>query len=120
MGLAALLSDLHDRSLLDETVVYCTGEFGRTPGVNSAAGRDHWARAMTALVAGGGFRAGQVHGATDGEGSEPIDDACSPDDLSATIFHQLGFARSRTVVNRSGRPIALFRHGHVLKSLIDS
>jgi uncharacterized protein (DUF1501 family) len=118
-ALSALLTDLDQRGLLSETIVYCTGEFGRTPGINSAAGRDHWARSMTALVAGGGFLRGIAYGATDSEAAEPIADACTPDDLSATIFHQLGFAPERQVEMRSGRPLALFREGRVLKGLIN-
>jgi len=117
-SLAALLTDLDQRGLLQETIVYCTGEFGRTPSVNAAGGRDHWARAMTALVAGGGFRAGSAYGATDDEGGEPTSDACSPDDLSATIFHQLGFSPEHQVLHRSGRPLVLFRDGRVLSSLV--
>jgi hypothetical protein len=117
-GLAALLGDLDERGLLQETIVYCTGEFGRTPVVNDAEGRDHWARTMTALVAGGAVHRGIAYGATDDEGYEPRDRACSPDDLSATIFHQLGFPPGRQVVTRGGRPVPLFRNGHVLESLI--
>jgi len=116
-GLAALLGDLDQRGLLAETIVYCTGEFGRTPGVNGAAGRDHWARSMTALMAGGGLRPG-VYGATDPLGQEPSQDSCSPDDVSATIFHQLGFPPMHQVQNRAGRPIALFRNGRVLSNVI--
>jgi hypothetical protein len=118
-ALSALVTDLGQRGLLEETVVYCTGEFGRTPGINSAAGRDHWARSMTALVAGGGFRRGSAYGATDDQGAEPIVDACTPDDLSATVFHQLGFSPRRQVLTRTGRPLALFREGHVLNELIN-
>lgn len=117
-GLAALLRDLAERGLLDETVVYCTGEFGRTPSVNATAGRDHWARAMTALVAGGAITRGCVYGATDEVGREPEDDACSPDDLSATIFHQLGYSPTHQVINRNGRPVPLFRDGNILKALV--
>lgn len=117
-ALGAILTDLDQRGLLHETIVYCTGEFGRTPGINSGAGRDHWARSMTALVAGGGLRAGTIYGATDADGAEPIADACTPDDLSATVFYQLGFAPDHQVALRSGRPLALFRDGRVLKGLI--
>jgi hypothetical protein len=117
-GLAALLGDLDERSLLQETIVYCTGEFGRTPVVNDAEGRDHWARTMTALVAGGGFRRGMAYGATDDEGYEPKDKSCSPDDLSATIFRQLGFPPGHQVVTRGGRPVPLFRNGRVLEPLV--
>ena len=110
-GLAALLTDLDDRGRLEETIVYCTGEFGRTPAVNPASGRDHWARAMTSLVAGGGFGRGFAYGATDFEGAEPATDPCSPDDLSATILNQLGFPPSHAVVTRSGRPVPIFKKG---------
>jgi hypothetical protein len=117
-GLAALLNDLDQRGLLDETIVYCTGEFGRTPGVNSAAGRDHWARSMTALLSGGGVRRGSVYGATDEFGQEPTDNPCSPDDVSASIFHQLGFSPTHQVMTRQGRPVSLFRDGRVLPGVI--
>jgi len=116
-ALAALLADLEDRGLLRETIVYCTGEFGRTPAINGTAGRDHWARTMTSLVAGGGFRRGHVHGATDEEGFEPIEGKCSPDDLSATIFRQLGFEPTQTVTTRAGRPVPIFRSGTPIDAL---
>lgn len=117
-GLAALLADLKDRGRLDDTIVYCTGEFARTPAVNAASGRDHWARAMTSLVAGGGFRQGFVYGATDSEGGEPTAAACSPDDLSATIFGQLGFPPSQPITTRSGRPVAIFKQGTPVSELV--
>lgn len=117
-GLAALLTDLSDRGQLHDTIVYCTGEFGRTPAVNATSGRDHWARTMTALVAGGGFRTGYVHGATDEEAAEPTTDPCTPDDVSATIFSQLGFAPSENILTRSGRPVAIFKKGRVMTPLI--
>ncbi|HET6882435.1 MAG TPA: DUF1501 domain-containing protein, partial [Pirellulales bacterium] len=116
-GLAALLTDLNDRGRLDDTIVYCTGEFGRTPAVNPASGRDHWARSMTSLVAGGEFRRGFVYGATDTEGTEPTDGLCSPDDLSATILQQLGFAPSQNMVTRTGRPVSIFKNGNNLRAL---
>lgn len=119
-ALAALLADLRDRGLLNDTIVYCTGEFGRTPVVNGTVGRDHWAHTMTALLAGGGFHRGGVYGATDETGSEPITDACSPDDLSATIFQQLGFAPAHALQTRSGRPVPLFRNGKPIAGLVNA
>lgn len=116
-ALAALLNDLGESGLLDETIVYCTGEFGRTPSVNASAGRDHWSRAMSALLAGGGFRGGFVHGKTTGDGSEPEFSPCSPDDVSASIFQQLGFAPTHQLPTQAGRPVALFRNGHVIEGL---
>jgi hypothetical protein len=116
-GLSALVADLDQRGLLPETIVYCTGEFGRTPGVNSAAGRDHWARSMTALLAGGGIQPG-VYGATDPLGHEPSKDSCTPDDVSATIFHQLGISPTFQIQNRASRPFQLFRNGRVLSGFV--
>jgi uncharacterized protein (DUF1501 family) len=105
---------------LNETIIYCTGEFGRTPTVNAASGRDHWARAMTSLLAGGGFHRGLAYGATDTEGAEPTTDRCSPDDLSATILQQLGFGPSQPILTRSGRPVAIFKRGHPIDALLGS
>ena len=117
-ALAALVADLDRRGLLDRTIVYCAGEFNRTPTINSAAGRDHWARSMAVLLAGGGLPRGTVYGSTDREGAVPATDPCSPDDVSATIFHCLGIEPNREVMTNSGRPIALFREGKVLGKLL--
>jgi uncharacterized protein DUF1501 len=117
-ALAALVADLHRRGLLDRTIVYCAGEFNRTPTVNAAAGRDHWARSMAVLLAGGGLPRGTVYGSTDREGAVPATDPCSPDDVSATLFHCLGIEPNREVMTSSGRPIALFREGKVLEKLL--
>jgi hypothetical protein len=112
--LAALITDLDRRGLLGSTVVYCAGEFNRTPRVNSAAGRDHWSRSMAVLLAGGGFPRGHVHGSTDGQGMAPSQDPCSPDDVSATIFEHLGFGPRHEVRTVAGRPMAIFREGKVI------
>lgn len=117
-ALSALIRDLAARGLLDETIVVCAGEFGRTPRVNASGGRDHWSRAMTALLAGGGFAGGTAFGATDAQGGAPTVDACSPDDLAATIFHRLGFGPRHEVTTAAGRPIAIFREGRRLDGLI--
>jgi hypothetical protein len=117
-ALAALIEDLDARGLLDSTIVYCAGEFGRTPRVNGTAGRDHWARSMAVLLAGGGFCKGMVYGGTDGEGMVPASDPCSPDDVSATIFAGLGIDPRHELQTTSGRPIALFREGKVLSSIL--
>ncbi len=117
-ALSALIRDLGSRGLLDETLVVCAGEFGRTPRINPSAGRDHWSRSMSALLAGGGIRGGSAFGATDGRGMAPSTDPCSPDDLAATIFHRLGFGPRHEVRTVGGRPIAIFREGRVLEPLI--
>jgi hypothetical protein len=115
-GLPALIADLDQRGLLAETVVYCVGEFGRTPRVDGQGGRDHWPQAMAALVAGGGFRRGHVHGATDRHGTAPREAACTPADIAATIFHQLGFAPAHRLATLRNAP--LFPDGRVLDGLI--
>jgi hypothetical protein len=116
--LAALIADLDAKGLLDSTIVCCAGEFGRTPRVNGAAGRDHWARTMSVLLAGGGFPRGYVHGATDEDGLEPRTHACSPDDLAATLVHRLGLRPDQQVTTTSGRPVTLFREGNVIEELV--
>ena len=117
-ALAALVTDLDARGLLGSTVVYCAGEFNRTPRVNSAAGRDHWARSMAVFLAGGGLRKGHAHGSTDGGGAAPAKDACSPADVAATIFHALGVPPDHEVRTTSGRPLAIFREGKVIEALL--
>jgi hypothetical protein len=116
-ALGALVSDLNERRLLESTIVYCVGEFGRTPRVNSAGGRDHWARAMAAFLAGGPLRGGQAYGATDRLGQAPETPPCSPADISATIFHALGIEPSHEVLTTSGRRMMVFREGKVLEGL---
>jgi hypothetical protein len=116
-ALAALVRDLNARGLLDETIVLCSGEFGRTPRINGNAGRDHWARSMAVLLAGGGLPGGTVLGATDARGLAPTRDACSPDDLAATLFQRLGFSPRYEVPSLSGRPIPIFREGRSLEAL---
>lgn len=117
-ALSALVADLGERGLLQSTVVLCAGEFNRTPRVNRQAGRDHWARSMTMLLAGGGLPSGFVYGSTDRHGMVPATDPCSPDDIAATVFAALGFGPHHRVTSTSGRPIELFRNGEVLDGLL--
>ena len=117
-ALAALLVDLKERGLLEETLVYCVGEFGRTPHVNRQGGRDHWARAMSVLLAGGRLRRGFVYGATDEHGLEPSSAVCSPADVNATLLAQLGVQESTTLMTPSGRPISVFGEGSPLSEIV--
>jgi hypothetical protein len=117
-GVAALVADLATRGMLDSTLVYCVGEFGRTPRINSSAGRDHWPRSMAALLAGGGLRGGYVHGRTNRTGEDPDRDPCSPADVLATIFHLLGFEPHHEVPTPSGRRLPIFRQGRVIDAII--
>jgi hypothetical protein len=116
--LSALIEDLDVRGLLENTVVYCAGEFGRTPRINPNAGRDHWARSMAVLLAGGGFRRGYGHGTTDVQGMAPATEPCTPDDVSATIFHCLGLDPHQELQTPTGRPVQLFREGQVINRLL--
>jgi len=116
--LSALIRDLDSRGLLDSTIVMCAGEFGRTPKINKNAGRDHWARSMACVIAGGGFKRGYVHGSTDSSGMAPATEPVTPDDLSATIFQQLGIDPHHEMTTPTGRPVQLFREGTVVQKLI--
>jgi len=116
--LSALIQDLSDKGLLDSTIVYCAGEFGRTPNVNRNTGRDHWARSMAVVLAGGGFKRGYAHGTTDVNGMAPATEPCTPDDVASTIFHNLGLDPHHELQTSTGRPIQLFREGRVLPRLL--
>jgi hypothetical protein len=100
---AALVRDLKARGLLDETIVLWTGEFGRLPVSQNGSGRDHNRNAFSLLVAGGGFRAGHVHGATDDVGYKSVEGRVSVGDLHATILHQLGLDHNRLTYHHHGR-----------------
>ena len=116
--LSALIGDLSDRGLLGRTAVYCAGEFGRTPKINKNAGRDHWARSMAVVLAGGGFKQGYAHGTTDANGMAPATEACTPDDVSATLFQCLGINPRTELTTPTNRPIQLFREGRVVEKLL--
>ena len=101
---AALLDDLAERGMLDETLVVFLTEFGRTPKISGGAGRDHFPSCYSVALAGGGIRGGQVYGKSDKIGSEPAENGCGPADLHATIFEALGIPHKTTIRDRSGRP----------------
>ena len=110
-GLADLFDRLSERSLFSSTAILCMGEFGRTPKINPNSGRDHWARAMCALIAGGAIKGGQVIGATDATASAPAGTAYTPDDLAATFFANIGIDPRTEFQSNVGRPITLVRDG---------
>ena len=116
--LSALIDDLSQRGMLDSTIVYCAGEFGRTPKINKNVGRDHWARSMAVALAGGGLRRGYAHGTTDAHGMAPATDPCTPDDIASTLFHCLGIDPHTELTTSTGRPIQLFREGRVIEKLL--
>jgi hypothetical protein len=103
-SLSALIEDLDERGLLDSTLVVALGEFGRTPTINQAAGRDHWPDCYTALLAGGGVKGGYVHGASDRLGAYPDLDPVTPGDLAATIFWRFGIDPKTLIHDLTGRP----------------
>jgi uncharacterized protein (DUF1501 family) len=119
--LSALIKDLADRGMLEKTIVYCAGEFGRTPKINNrgpGGGRDHWARSMSVVLAGGGFKRGYAHGTTDAQGMAPSTEPCTPDDVASSIFHCLGVDPHHELNTPTGRPVALFREGKVIEKLL--
>ena len=110
-GYAALIGDLHERGLLDDTMVCNLAEFGRTPKVNPAGGRDHWPQCFTTYFAGGGVEGGRVVGASDPIGGVPADRPVLPGDCVATIFHSLGLDLESHLPGPGGRPFPLVDFG---------
>jgi len=115
-ALASLIEDLHERGLLQETLIVALGEFGRTPRFNANGGRDHWPNCFSVLLAGGGIRGGQVHGASDRMAAYPIETPVTPQDLIATIYHHLGIDPQTIVHDLQSRPFPLV-DGEVLETL---
>jgi hypothetical protein len=116
-GVAALLTDLDERGLLDNTLVLALGEFGRTPKVNKDAGRDHWPGAMSVLMAGAGIPRGGVVGATDPKGYYASDSIYKPEDFAATIYTKMGIDPTQALHTNTGRPVQLVNGGRLMKEL---
>lgn len=122
-GLSALLADLDQRGLLQETLVVGVGEFGRSPqkgvstsgNANDANGRDHWPYCFTALIAGAGIKRGYVHGQSDKTGSAPLRDAVHPGELLATVYHAFGIDPATLVYNHLNQPRELVQAAPVTK-----
>ena len=115
---SALVTDLSQRGLLDETLVVMMGEMGRTPKINEQGGRDHWSMAQSVLFAGGGVRSGQVIGATDKTGSEPVTEPYGVEDILRTTFHLMGIDSSKTYLTPLGRPVPIVNGGNLIRELI--
>ena len=107
----ALIQDLTERSMLDETLVVVMGEFGRTPKINSQGGRDHWPNVFSVVLAGGGVQGGQIIGSSDALGEFPKERPVTPSDLSATIYTLLGIAPSFELHTSDGRPVRVAPDG---------
>ncbi len=108
-GVAALLHDLDDRGMLDETLVLVLGEFGRTAVVNATAGRDHWATCYSALLAGGGIQGGRIHGASDKSGAYPQEGMVGPWDIAATLYQLMGIDPEAEYIDFQNRPMKVSR-----------
>src|SRR3984893_11062434 len=111
MAYSSLLQDLSERGLLDQTMVFAMGEFGRTPKVNPAGGRDHWPQCWTVLMGGGGIKGGQVIGASDEMGGAPKDRPTTPAEIAATVFQGLGIDLKIELPGAQGRPIPVVDRG---------
>ncbi|HIG85088.1 MAG TPA: DUF1501 domain-containing protein [Verrucomicrobia bacterium] len=116
-ALSALLDDLHASGMLEETLVVLTTEFGRTPKINQNAGRDHYPKAFSALLAGGGVKGGYVHGKTDNKGTEPVDDPVTIADFNATIAYGCGLPLDQRLFTKNARPFTVANHGDPVMQL---
>ncbi len=114
---SALLGELIERNMLDETLVVCLSEFGRSPKINPQGGRGHWGNVFSVSLAGGGIRGGTIHGTSDAMGGEPKDDVVTPADLLATIFHCLGLSPETELQSPLGRPFPIAR-GNILHDIL--
>lgn len=117
-GLATLIGDLSERGLLDRTLIMVSSEFGRTPKINTNAGRDHWPKVFSVMLAGGGIKGGLIHGMSNATASEPDLDAVSPSDLATTIYHQLGIVADKELMAPGNRPIEIVDGGKLIKPLL--
>jgi hypothetical protein len=117
-GLGTLLEDLHLRGLLDETLVWVMGEFGRSPKVNPWAGRDHWPRCYSVFLAGGGVKGGHIHGKSGKDGSDPSEDPVTPHDVVATLYTLLGIPPETELPDQLGRPVRLGGPGKAIRGVM--
>ena len=117
-ALSALITDLDQRGLLENTLVMVTSEFGRTPKINKDEGRDHWPRVFSGLLAGGGVRRGVAYGRSDPLGAEPADRPLTVEELAATVYHLLGIDWEKELVAPGGRPIEIVKGGRVVEELL--
>ncbi|MBS0261737.1 MAG: DUF1501 domain-containing protein [Planctomycetes bacterium] len=117
-AIAALIHDLSDRGLLQDVLVYCVGEFGRTPRINGHAGRDHWSDCFSVMLAGGGIQGGRVVGASEKWGGGVKDRLVTPLDLLATVYHQLGIPQETHYLDASGRPTSIVGGGKPIHELL--
>ncbi|MCA9036904.1 MAG: DUF1501 domain-containing protein [Planctomycetaceae bacterium] len=116
-ALSTLISDLDERGMLNETMVVCMGEMGRTPKANANWGRDHWSTLFPAVLAGGGIRRGYVHGQTDADAAYATTTPVSPESLAATIYHAMGISHELRIPDATGRPTPIVPGGEPVMEL---
>ncbi|MDA1164394.1 MAG: DUF1501 domain-containing protein [Planctomycetota bacterium] len=117
-AVSTLLDDLSDRGLLDTTLVAIFGEFGRTPRINANAGRDHWDKVFSVILAGGGLKSGVVVGSSTRAGDVPLDRPVHFNEVLATIYHQLGVSSTEVFKDTLGRPLPVLEHGSPITELL--
>jgi hypothetical protein len=117
-ALSALIRDLDSRGLLARTLILVSSEFGRTPKINQTAGRDHWPKVFSVMLAGGGIKGGAVYGASNATASEPDTDPVGPADLATTVYHMLGIVAESELMAPGDRPIEIVDGGKLLQPLI--
>jgi hypothetical protein len=115
---AALITDLDRRGMLDSTLVMVSSEFGRTPRINADAGRDHWPKVFSVVLAGGGIKRGQIYGASDAIAAEPAENPLSVEDLATTVYHCLGIVADKELMAPGNRPVEIVDGGTVRKDLL--
>jgi uncharacterized protein (DUF1501 family) len=116
-AMSALVSDLADRGMLDDTAIIWMGEFSRTPTINGGGGRDHWARSWSVVVGGAGFKRGVVVGETSSDGKEVVTEPYSSQDVMASVLKSLGISLETTFTAKNGRPMKIANSGKVIKEL---
>ena len=117
-AVGVLIQDLAERGMLDNTLVISAGEFGRTPKINKDAGRDHWPQAQSVLVAGGGYRHGQIIGSTDSKAEAPTSRKIGVLDFCSIVYHSVGLRPDDSLIDHSGRPVHLLPGGEVPRELL--
>jgi len=115
---ARLILDLEQRGLLDSTLVMVSSEFGRTPKINGTAGRDHWPKVFSVVLAGGGIKKGLVYGTSNATASEPEDDALGIEDLFTTVYQCMGITADKELMAPGDRPIEIVDGGKVIPELL--
>ena len=116
-AMSALIADLEDRGMLENTAVVCMGEFGRTPRINGFGGRDHWAKSWSVVVGGAGFEGGKVIGETNEDGTEVVGQTHTSQDLMASVCKALEINLETTFTSRSGRPMKIANSGSPIEAL---